>query len=155
MVLNYKQLDFNPKYFISNKGFVISIKKKSFSILKPRKDKNGYCRVYIRDININKRKDYKIHTLVGLYFLENPNNYNEINHIDGNKENNHVSNLEWCNRSQNNIHAYQEGLHMPCYKPCVVKGVYYKSQSHAAHNLGVSRATIDNWIKKGKGYYLD
>ena len=154
MVLEYKQLDFNPNYFISNRGFVISVKKKGFSILKPRADKQGYLRVYIRDININKRKDYTLHRLVAIYFIDNPNDYNEVNHIDGNKGNNHIENLEWCDRTQNNMHAYENDLHKPCYKPCKIDGVIYQSQTDAATQLGVSRGTIINWIKAGRGCYL-
>lgn len=150
MVLRYKQLDFNPNYYISNRGFVVSVKKKGFSILNPRPDKQGYLRVYIRDINVNKRKDYKIHRLVALYFLDNPNDYNEVNHIDGNKGNNNIENLEWCNRTQNNLHAYENGLHTPCYKPCEINGIRYNSQTEAAERLNVSRATIDYWLKTGK-----
>lgn len=154
MILQYKQLDFNPNYFISSRGFVVSVKKKSFSILKPRVDKQGYCRVFIRDINTNKRKDYKLHRLVALYFIDNPNNYNEVNHKDGNKANNKIENLEWCNRSQNNLHAYKNNLHKPCYKPCEIDGIIYQSQTDAAMQLNVSRHTIDNWIKAGRGCYL-
>ena len=155
MVLQYKQLDFNPKYYISNRGFVVSVKKKSFSILKPRPDKHGYTRVYIRDTNTNQRKDYKLHRLVAEYFINNPNNYNEVNHIDGNKANNLVENLEWCNRSQNNFHAYESNLHIPAYKACIVDDIYYTSQSEAAEKLNVCRKTIDNWIKNGRGKYCD
>ena len=154
MVLEYRQLDFNPKYLISNKGFVISMKKKGFNILKPRIGIHGYLRVYLRNLNTNKRKDYYIHRLVALYFIDNPYEYNEVNHIDGNKTNNYLENLEWCNRSQNNLHAYENDLHKPCYKPCEIDGVQYESQSDASNQLGVSRSTIDNWIKAGRGCYL-
>jgi hypothetical protein len=147
MVLRYKQLDFNPNYYISSRGFVVSVKKKGFSILNPRIGAHGYFRVYLRDLGLNKRKDYYIHRLVALYFLDNPNDYNEVNHIDGNKGNNHVENLEWCNRSQNNLHAYENDLHKPCYKPCVINGIAYKSQTEAAEKLGVARSTIQNWLK--------
>lgn len=52
-----------------------------------------------------------VHRLVAEAFLSNPNDLPEVNHKDGNKENNHRSNLEWCSRSQNMKHAYATGLH--------------------------------------------
>lgn len=51
------------------------------------------------------KKDCKVHRLVALTFLPNPNDYECVNHIDGNKLNNSVSNLEWCSKGHNNRHA--------------------------------------------------
>ena len=152
MMLRYHILDFNPKYIISSKGFIISLTS-NLHILKPRYDKNGYSRYYIRNLNTNKRKDYKAHRLVADAFIDNPNNLDMVNHIDGNKTNNHIENLEWCNHRHNMIHAYSKGLRIPKYKPCIIDGIEYDSQSDAAKKLGVCRLTIDNWIKQGRGIY--
>ena len=146
MVLKYHKLKFNHKYFISNRGFVISLVGK-LHLLKPRYDKNGYLRYYIRNLNTNKRKDYKAHRLVAEAFIDNPNNLDMVNHIDGNKTNNHVENLEWCTYSQNMIHAHSTGLITPKYRECIIDGITYKSISHAANELGVSRKTIYNILK--------
>ena len=51
-----------------------------------------------------------IHRLVALHYVDNPNNYEYVNHIDGNKLNNHYTNLEWCTKSYNAIHAIRTGL---------------------------------------------
>ena len=64
----------------------------------------GYARVRI------KGKRYKIHRLVAETFIPNPEDKREVNHKDGNKLNNCVSNLEWCTRSENQKHAYKIGL---------------------------------------------
>ena len=153
MVLKYHKLEFNHNYFISSRGFLISLLGE-FHILKPRKGKNGYTQYYIRDKNTGKRKDYKASRLVAQAFILNPDNLPVVNHIDGDKTNNDVKNLEWCTYSYNNIHAFKTGLTTPGYKPCMIDGVSYKSQSEAAEKLGVCRKTIDNWIKAGKGYYI-
>lgn len=57
-----------------------------------------------------KSKQIKIHRLVAMAFLDNPNGYDVVNHIDGNKLNNNIENLEWCTQSHNNIHALRTGL---------------------------------------------
>ena len=51
-----------------------------------------------------------VHKLVAEAFIPNPNNYSYVNHIDGNKQNNYIDNLEWCTLYQNNTHAYKTGL---------------------------------------------
>ena len=146
MILRYHKLKFNPKYIISNKGFVISLVRK-FHLLNIRRDKNGYVHYYIRDLSAGKRKDFKAHRLVAEYFIGNPNDYPIVNHIDGNKANNHIENLEWCTYSQNNIHAYKNGLNTSKKKQCTINGVNYESITEAANQLGVSRKTIHNWSK--------
>nr|DAM23830.1 MAG TPA: homing endonuclease [Caudoviricetes sp.] len=71
-------------------------------------DRNGYRIYYLK---INNIQEYKLaHRLVAELFLPNPNNLPQVNHIDGNKANNHVSNLEWCTAYYNNKHARDNGL---------------------------------------------
>ena len=94
IVINDVQYD----YLISNHGRVFSLK--SQKIKKQTKTKDGYCK-----INLNKNgKSYTflIHRLVAIHFILNDDETKtEVNHIDENKENNHVENLEWCTREYN------------------------------------------------------
>jgi hypothetical protein len=94
-------------YKISNSGRVWSVKRKMFRSLFVGKD--GYLRVHF---NVpGKRKHFLIHRLVAYHFIGNPSNETfEVNHIDGNKRNNHWENLEWCTRSENLKHAFLLGL---------------------------------------------
>lgn len=85
---------------------------------KPTPDKDGYFRISFKyrqphiDENGIPRKYivYFIHRLVALCFVENPNDYPMINHKDGNKQNNHYTNLEWCTAKQNHEHALLNNL---------------------------------------------
>ena len=99
---------YDGMYEISNLGRVKSHKRKEVKILKPTKDRYGYLGVRLCKNCVMSR--FKLHRLVAQYFVENPNNYREVNHKDGNKENNVFENLEWVTRSQNLKHAFSLGL---------------------------------------------
>jgi len=61
----------------------------------------------------NAQKGLRVHRELAKAFIPNPNEYRCVNHKDGNKLNNDISNLEWCTHSQNNQHAYDTGLRVP------------------------------------------
>lgn len=84
------------------------INKKTGYIKKTFISKNGYERVSLW--NNGKHKNYSIHRLIAEKYIDNPNNYKEVNHKDGNKLNNYVENLEWCDASYNMKHAYKNNL---------------------------------------------
>lgn len=103
---------YEGKYLISNYGNVKSLidnnKKAREKILKPRIGNTGY--LYINLWKKSKSKSKKIHRLVAEAFISNPNNLPQVNHIDGNKINNNVKNLEWCDASYNIKHAIDNNL---------------------------------------------
>lgn len=93
-------------YEVSNKGNVRTIKRQGTDdrILAGSIDRTGYKRVALCKKGITK--SYAVHRLVCLTFLPNPNGKRTVNHIDGNKLNNILSNLEWMTHSENHKHAY-------------------------------------------------
>lgn len=95
-------------YKINESGEMISFNWGKWFVFNPSVTNRGY---YLAVMVCNKRKYSRfVHQLVGIYFIENPNGYTQINHKDCNKLNNHVSNLEWCTSSENLQHAYDNGL---------------------------------------------
>lgn len=84
-------------------------------VLKPLKSKQSkYYSVSL--YKGSKQKVVHIHRLVAMNFIPNPKKSEEVNHIDGDVSNNKVDNLEWCTRSENQLHAYAAGLQKPKYK---------------------------------------
>lgn len=78
-------------------------------VLKPKKSKFGYLIVTLYDAQSNS-KMHLVHRLVMRTFFGELSTRKYVNHIDGNKENNHLSNLEWCTPGENNRHAFETGL---------------------------------------------
>lgn len=97
-----------PIHEISNLGNLRNISSKK--LLKLRKGTTGYLETKIRNFKGKKFYHLKIHRLVALYFLPNPFMKKEVNHIDGNKLNNRVDNLEWVSHKENMIHASKINL---------------------------------------------
>ena len=121
MIEVWKDIKDFPNYQISNFGRVkskeritnVGIKnvkqaKRKEKILTPLKLTKGYFG--IRLYNETDAKTFKIHRLVAQSFIPNPENKPQINHIDGNKGNNCVDNLEWCTNEYNMKHSYKIGL---------------------------------------------
>ena len=86
--------------------------KRKNKYLKQTIDKNGYCKVSLQKDKY--KKVYSIHRLVAENFIDNPNNLPQVNHIDGNKQNNNVYNLEFCTAKHNMNEAVRIGLFDNC-----------------------------------------
>ncbi len=111
----WKVISSHPEYQVSNYGkvkrFIPDKFNRELKILKMSKDRSGYF--YVNLYNKQGKKKYKIHRLLLLAFkpINNPELY-QCNHIDGNKQNNNINNLEWCTGSENIKHAYRIGLEL-------------------------------------------
>lgn len=149
-VIGYEDL-----YQVSNHGNVKSFHKYlKGKLLKPGIDGSGYYHVIF--CKNKKRKILKVHRLIAIHFVPNPDNKLEINHIDGDKSNNHVNNLEWCTRSENMKHAYNNGLNKNTRKAasmnnkkyhskkvkCIETGIVYESTNEAERNTRINHSHI-------------
>lgn len=100
--------DYGGLYQVSNLSEVKSFKRNKELILKREVNKQGYLKVEL--YKNGKKKPFFVHRLVAQAFIPNLNNLPQVNHKDGNKQNNNIENLEWVNNSQNQKHAYDNGL---------------------------------------------
>ena len=91
------------KYEVSNLGKVRNIK--SGRVLKPFLTKNGYLMHLLYENNKHKQKHLYLHRIIATAFIDNPGKKPQVNHIDENKLNNDLSNLEWCTVRENLRHG--------------------------------------------------
>ena len=90
----------------SQKALNSVIGKNGTNVLSQQLTKFGYKKVLLSKDGL--RKTYTVHRLVALTFIDNPFNKKTVNHIDGNKTNNHLSNLEWATQSENVLHSFNQ-----------------------------------------------
>jgi hypothetical protein len=108
----------NGRYGVDEIGFVYSLRnhagnrRTSPKRIATKRTPAGYltCGAYKDGPTGTKRRTYFVHRLVALAWVPNPCNKPNVNHIDGNKTNNHPSNLEWVTSSENSLHAFRLGL---------------------------------------------
>ena len=155
-----KQIKKYPNYYATEDGKIFSEKTKKY--LKPSYDKQGYARIGIYVGNY-KTKTIKVHRLIAETFIENPFNKKDVNHIDGDKSNNCISNLEWCTRSENIKHAFRNGLKKISKKQIdgvknrfskklvdIQSGKKYPSLKAASIDLDISYATLKNYFRPNR-----
>ncbi len=99
-------VDINPAYTILSDGTLLG---KDGNAKKPQLDAKGYLRVQVY-VNAKPATE-KVHRLVARHFIKNPRNLPQVNHLDGDKTNNDVSNLEWVSNVENMQHAVENGLY--------------------------------------------
>lgn len=120
--------------------------------LKQRISKDDTCRVTL--YKGKKDRTWLVHRLVAKAFIPREEEKNYINHLDGNRLNNHVSNLEWCDHKENNNHAFDNDLIRTGRKIVLVdketrKTHYFRSMAKADEFLGNHKGYLSANIKNG------
>lgn len=152
MGTNWKTCYHSDNYLISDTGKVYN--KVKSNIVKQQMTSDGYLSVTL-SVFKGKRKTFKVHRLVSECFIPNIHNKETVNHNDGIKTNNHVSNLSWMTRSENIQHAWDNGLIKDLEsrkagirskqgKPvlCTTTGEVFSSIGEAAEEKGLKKSNI-------------
>lgn len=137
---------FEERYEIYEDGSIISLY--TNKPLCQWVDNVGYLQVRLKKNGKNYYK--RVHRLVAEHFIENPNNLPQVNHIDGDKTNNNINNLEWTNNKKNTQHGYDNDLYHSKHRYIGIKvfdrsGDYlntYKSIRETANQLNINRKTL-------------
>ena len=153
----FEKIPSNINYEINKVGNIRNCK--TLRPIKCRINKKGYYVVTVRENNNTKIR--RVHRLIAETFIPNPENKPQVNHLDGNKLNNGINNLEWATCIENITHAISNGLYnnfgerngnsklkkeeIPCIKELIKNG---KNIQDIAITYNVSRSAI-NMIKQG------
>lgn len=139
-----------------------NVKRKSNNLeIKQQFNKFGYANVSLS--KDGKQKQHKVHRLIAQAFIPNPQNKEQVNHIDGNKNHNVVWNLEWCTCKENINHALISGIYHPKgnHKTpvlCTETGIIYSSVADAGRDMGILHTSIFNVLsglsENARGYHF-
>ena len=153
---------YEGKYQVSNTGLVRSMNFNHITglvkTIAQKTDRYGYKVVQLH--NNGERKHITVHRLVAKTFIPNENKLPQINHIDGNKSNNSVLNLEWCTGKENMEHGRKNGLFKNTEIASIKRRIevtcasktsgyieYFPSQSHAAKAIGATVSEISEVVR--------
>lgn len=148
-VSNYGGIRSKDRTYTDKRGFK---RKKTGRTLKNRSKKYYYTVMLYKD---GSRKAEYLHRLIAAAFLPKVTGKDFINHLDGNKLNNHVDNLEWCTIKENNLHAIENGLNNKRHKVLLTdretgKQLIFESKTAASLFLGRRENYVSAIIKKGR-----
>lgn len=152
-MIDYKVIKDYPNYGVTKTGEVVSLT--TGIIIQPQVNKHGYKTVTLRNNGKNSTK--LVHQLVANAYIPNPTSRKTINHIDGDKLNNQVDNLEYVSIKENTIHAYENGLmgtniFVILEDKVTGKKDRFRSIQHVADELGVYHKLLIPYIRNSKIY---
>ena len=144
----------DPRVLVSNKGNVVSYKRGGAGY--PLKVVHNNCGYQM--VNASRSPQY-VHRMVADTWIPNPNHYEQVNHINGDKDDNRVENLEWVTQSENLRHAFRTGLKKPSggRKAIPIRipetGEVFESIHECAKRIGCSEAHISNCLAGRRSSY--
>lgn len=146
---HYLTIEDHPNYEVSNLG---NVRNKKTGTVRALTNRRGYLKVRLDN------KDESVHRLVAETFFDGDHTGYQVNHIDGNKSNNRLGNLEWVTASENVKHAFDNDLKKPSggYRPHPVvdntTGRRYESVADCSRDIGGTKAGVRWALKYNKPY---
>ena len=148
----WKEINGHANYSVSNKGRIRNDKTNKILTL----GDNGKGYLYVRLMANGRCHKYYVHRLVAQSFIPNPDNLSDVNHIDEDKSNNSVENLEWLSHKDNMMHGTGrlrrlQNLTSPNKpKQVLVDGIQFTSTTTASEFIGCPRSTLRNALHRGQ-----
>ena len=162
--MEWRQIVFAPSYEVSNTGRVRNTNFNRGGVTKEMSyftAHNGYKMVGI--MVLGRQKSYGVHRLVAQAFIPNPKGLPFVNHMNGDKTDNRVENLEWITNKDNQLHGFYKLGHHGLTKPirCIETGEVYQSAQQAGRELGICSRNIaqaaqpNHRMKSAGGYHWE
>ena len=150
----WKEWPRDHRILVSNKGNVVSCKRGAGRPLKVVYNNRGYQMVGA----VSGSTTY-VHRMVAETWIDNPNHYTDVNHINGNKDDNSVENLEWVTHSENIRHAMRTGLLKVTPVRIVETGEVFESIAECARRIGGDPSLISHCLagrqSTHRGYHFE
>ena len=150
--MNKKQITEYPEYYAREDGL---IENKDGRVLNTWVDNVGYKQIVL--YKDGKRNYLRVHRLIAKAFIDNPYNKKQVDHIDGNKLNNSIENLEWVTNAENTKRGYDNGVYLSKKRVEVLatsketnNTKKFYSIRECSAELKINRKTLSSIIKSGK-----